>query len=151
METLSKENNINTKSFIFLIAIILSFNVHSQNTIEILNGETFTSKIGSICEETTEPDPCAGQEIYLTLKFNKKKVTITEMYISSCEQKYISYKLEYKWELINTNEIKIYCNSEETEYKSIRNMKFKIKNDQIFGSKINPNNKMVEYVFNKPK
>ncbi len=57
-----------------LMIFVLVLKAHSQNKIKALNNEVFKSKIGSICEEIPEPNPCAGQEIYLFLKFNKKKL-----------------------------------------------------------------------------
>lgn len=100
-----------------------------------------------MCQETTEPDLCAGQEIYLVLKFNKENITIIEKNISSCKKE----EINYKWELIGDNEIKIWLKPEEIKYKSIENMKFKTTDGIIIGYKMDWNNKKVEYVFNKLK
>ncbi len=138
-----------------LILSILSFGfvlqLQSQNIIKTLDNEVFKSKIGSMCEETTNTDACAGKGIYLILKFNKKKVAITEMYISSCDEESLSYKLEYNWELTYNNEIKIHYKPEDVKYKSIENMKFKMIDEVIFGYKKDWNNKLVEYKFDKSK
>jgi len=58
--------------------------------------------------------------------------------------------LEYKWELTNHNEIKIFYKPEEVKYKLIDNMKLIIVGDVIRGCKNNLSGKKVEYVFRKP-
>ena len=142
---------IKQEILISILSFVFVLQLQSQNIAKRINNEIFTSKIGSICEETPDSNPCAGQGIYLTLKFNEKKIEITEMYISSCGKKSISYKLEYLWELKNDNEIKIHYKPNEVKYKSIENIKFKLIKEIIIGYKKEGNNKIVEYKFNKFK
>lgn len=94
-----------------------------------LNGRTFSANIGSVCEETSEPNPCAGYQIYLELKFNEFEVEVTEKEISSCgkvnyEKKYLSIwdyelgdkikikKLVYRSQQIIENNLLLYNFSE---------------------------------------
>jgi acid phosphatase class B len=134
---------------VFLFTFVIQ--TYSQDINKKLKNKTYMSRIGSICQETTIPDPCAGQEIFLVLNFQKGNIKITEKYISSCGVEEISYELIYKWELTNNNEIKIFFNPKEVEYKSIENMKFKIDNEIIIGYKRDWNDKNVEYVFTNSK
>ncbi len=59
-----------TKLLFLLVALLFS-SLNAQSNILI--GQKFSSNIGSICEETPEPDPCAGLQVYLILDFTKKK------------------------------------------------------------------------------
>jgi len=138
-------------SVLMIFFLLLTVSMSAQENQSLLVDKTFTAKVGSACEETIDADgyDCAGIEIYLVLQFNKKKVAITEIDISSCGEESISYKLEYEWELINNNEIKIHYKSEEVEYKSIGNMSFKIIEETVFGYKTDWNDQIVEYKFIK--
>ena len=127
-----------------------ALNVVSQTILKTLTNGAFISKTGEIFEETPDDNPCAGQEVFLVLEFKKSKVNITEKFISSCGNESIGYKLEYKWELTNHNEIKIFYKPEEVKYKLIDNMKLIIIGDVIRGCKNNLSGKEVEYVFHKP-
>jgi len=74
----------NIKKILNVIFFTFLIQVYSQNIKKKLNNKVFVSNIGSICEETPKPDPCAGQQIYLVLKFKNKNIIIREKYISSC-------------------------------------------------------------------
>ncbi len=111
-----------------------------------LNTE-YISIVETICEETSEPDPCAGQEVYLILKFKKKEVYITQKMVSTCGEEYIQSEFKYKWKLENNNEIKIFSEPKEIQYTGLENLKLTIEDKIIYGHKNNENNQSEKYVF----
>lgn len=123
------------KQIIFLIFITSFLVLNSQNKSHVLINKTFTAKIGYVCEETHEPNPCAGLEVYLILNFTKENISIIEKEISSCGSEYITYKLDYKWELIQGSEIKIYSTPKEIEYKFLKDFVLNIESEKVIGYK----------------
>ncbi|WP_109435326.1 MULTISPECIES: hypothetical protein [Aquimarina] len=123
------------KSITFLILISSFLGLNAQNEYDILINQTFISNIGSVCEETPEPDPCAGLEVYLILKFTKENISIVEKEISSCGSEYITSKLDYHWELIQNSEIKVHSIPKEIEYKFLKDLVLKIEDGKIIGYK----------------
>lgn len=124
------------KQILFLICIHSYLASQAQNKDDhILINQTFTATIGYVCEETPEPNPCAGLEIYLVLSFTKEEVSIIEKEVSSCDVEDITSKLNYKWELIQDSEIKIYSNPKEIEYNFLEGLRIKIEDNNIIGYK----------------
>lgn len=135
------------KHILFFLFITIFLNINAQDKVDnLLNGE-FISNIGYGCEETPEPNPCAGVEMYLILNFTKERVLVTEKDISSCGSEYITSELEYKWELTQDSIIKIQSKPEEIEYKFLKNLVLKIEKREIVGYK----NKTEKFVFEKKK
>lgn len=112
----------------------------SLNTEYILIVET-------ICEETSQPDPCAGQEVYLILKFKKRKVYITQKMVSSCGEETIQCELKYKWKLENCNQIIILSEPKEIKYSSLENLILTVEDKIVYGHKNIGNNQSEKYVF----
>ncbi|KAF9657917.1 hypothetical protein ABHQ57_08840 [Tenacibaculum sp. ZH5_bin.1] len=132
---------------LFLLFINLFMNVNAQNKTDILTNKEYVSNIGYGCEETPEPNPCAGVKMYLILNFSKEQVLITEKNISSCGSEYITSKLKYKWELTQDSIIKIYSKPEEIEYKFLKDLVLKIENDKMIGNKKYSNSKIENFIF----
>ena len=109
--------------------------LNAQSKVNFLINQTFSSKIGSTCEEVIGDDSCAGSEIYLTLKFSEETVSIIEKEITSCDEEHISFQQAYKWTLINDSEIKIGNNSKEIAYHFLKNLILKAENKTIVGYK----------------
>lgn len=49
-----------------------------------LVGKTYKGLIGNMCNETSPPDPCAGTNYYLIMKFNDKNVEMTDLEEGLC-------------------------------------------------------------------
>ncbi|MGG6231002.1 hypothetical protein [Tenacibaculum sp. SDUM215027] len=132
---------------LFLLFTNLSLGVNAQNKADILTYKEYVSNIGYKCEETPEPNPCAGIQMYLILNFSKEQVLITEKDISSCGSEYITSILEYKWELTQDSIIRIYSKPEEIEYKFLKDLVLKIENGKVIGNKKYWNNKIDKFIF----
>ena len=131
--------------FLFLT---LSFN--AQENQNLLVNKTFTAKVGSVYEETPNDNPCAGQEVYLVLKFKKEEVLVSEKYISSCGKESIIIIVNYKWELLKCNKIKIDVNPRRIEYTYLHKLTLELRNRQLFGKRKN-GNIISEYIFDSVK
>lgn len=134
------------KIFTYLLLLITITN-YAQIENGILLEKEYISKVGSICEETSEPNPCAGQEIYLTLKFKKEKVLITQKSISSCGEESNEYEFNYNWKLLLNNKIKIYSNSQDIKYTYLENLNFELKKNKLYAVKEDWNKDLIEYLF----
>lgn len=126
----------NKQTILILIFYINSFLViNAQSERDLLIDQTFSSNIGSICEETTGDDSCAGSQLYLILKFTEETITVIEKEISSCKVEHISSQLKYKWELTKDSEIKINTNPKDIEYLFSKDIILKIENKTVVGYK----------------
>ncbi len=125
------------KRILFLIVINSFITLHAQSKNDLLINKTFSINIGSVCEETPEPNPCAGFEIFFILHFTKNNVSVLEKNISSCDSEDIVSKLNYKWEFTKNSEIKIYSNSKEIQYNFLKDLVLKIEKKKIVGYKKN--------------
>lgn len=132
--------------FLFINSFLL---LQTQIESEFLINETFSSKVGYMCEETTDDDPCAGFEIYLVLKFSKEKVIIIEKEVSSCDTEQIASQLEYKWELTEDSEIKMDINPKDIKYHFLKDLILKTENKTIIGYKENGSKNADRYEFIK--
>ena len=67
-------------------------------------------------EETTEPNPCAGLQSYLILKFTANDVVFVEKDVSGCGEEYITHQGKYQWRL--GDQMEILFKGEEKEIQS---------------------------------
>ncbi len=139
------------KHILFLLFINIFLSINAQDKANNLPSGEFISNIGYECEETPEPNPCAGVEMYIILNFTKERVLVTEKDISCCGSEYITSKLEYKWELTQDSIIKIHSKPEEIEYKFLKDLVLKIEKREMVGYKEYWNNKTEKFVFEKKK
>jgi hypothetical protein len=136
-----------------MIKLVITFFLLISGTTNAQFGETislnteYISIVETICEETSEPNPCAGQEIYLILKFNTTKVHITQKMVSTCDEEHIQNEFVYKWNLNEDNEIKIFYNQNEIKYTSLENLKLVLKDKVIYGYKNRGDNQSEKYIF----
>lgn len=72
-----------------------------------LNGKLFSATIGSVCQETSVPDPCAGYQILLELNFKQFEVEVIEKEVSSCGKVQYENKYTSDWYFQNSNEVLI--------------------------------------------
>lgn len=136
-------------SLIFCLFINLFLILNAQSEADFLINQTFSSNIGFTCEETIEPDDCAGSQIHLVLKFTKETVLILEKEISSCDEEHISSQLEYKWTVTKDSEIEIDTDSKAIEYHFLKDLVLKIENKTIVGYKENGTKKTDRFQFKK--
>ncbi|SNR16864.1 hypothetical protein [Tenacibaculum jejuense] len=129
-----------------IVFIIIAINLQAQQTKESLVGKIFSAKVGYICEETPEPNPCAGQQIFLVLQFNKEEVTITEKNRSSCDKETVAYQFKYAWSL-DDEVVVINSNPEEVRYTYLEKLKLNLKNGKLKGAITYPNGQDKEYDF----
>jgi len=134
------------KNTCIIILSLICFSSYAQGMKNYLNKELIAN-IGSICEETSDYNPCAGSMTYLTLLFNKKEVTITEKDISSCGKEFITEIGKYNWELLIDNKIKIHFNPEKIKYTQVENLLLELGSKNIIGKKTHWNNNTSEYIF----
>ncbi len=135
------------KMKIYVLILFCSFNLicTSQNIGSYLN-KTLISKVGFTCMETSEPNPCAGNEIYAIVEIDKEFILISEKTISTCggeEHKEIG---RYKWKQIG-NKVMIYYESKNSIYAKI--LLFKFKDTKIIGEIEYPNGKIEEKIFDQ--
>ncbi len=98
------------KLILFILFVSSFLAVNAQSNPDALFGQTFMTKIATVCEETPDSNPCAGFEIFLVLSFSKEAVSVTEKNISSCNKESIFSKRNYTWELTADSEIIIHSN-----------------------------------------
>ncbi len=138
------------KIILILPVLFLTLSLNAQENPNALVNKTFIAKVGSVCEETTDSNPCAGQEIYLVLKFEKEEVLVSEKYISSCGKESIIIIGSYKWELLKYRKIKIETSLKEIEYIYMEDLIFEFSNGQLLGKRKN-GNIISEYLFESVK
>ncbi|WBX74466.1 hypothetical protein PG913_04530 [Tenacibaculum pacificus] len=141
------------KIFIFITFIFWSLILKAQEGKKHLENTTFISKVGSMCEETNIPSPCAGKEIYLILTFFKEKVAVSEKYISTCDEIEIVKIGNFKWNLSEKNEVNINYNTDTIIQNSefnfsiyMNDFTFKLIDNQLIGE-MKKYNKMTKYFF----
>lgn len=123
------------KEFITSFLLLLYGTMYYQTDEKLHFNTNYTAIVNTICEETSIPDSCAGQEVYLVLNFKKRKVYITEKMISTCGEVYVRKELKYKWKFSGDNEIIIFSNPEEVKFTSLENLKLYFKDKVVFGEK----------------
>jgi hypothetical protein len=144
------------KTAIIVSFILWTLLLNAQENKNYLENNTFISKVGSMCEETNIPDPCAGAQIYLILMFKKEYVFISEKYISTCDKVEIIKIGCFKWGLSENNEVKIDYNPDinkviEYEFNFsifMDNLTFELIDNRLRG-KEKRKNKVIEYIFLK--
>lgn len=125
---------MNTYRYLLMImSLFLSFKAQSQN--DFITSKSFSYHIGSICEETSEPNPCAGIQEYLFLNFSPKEISIVQKEISTCGSEEIIHQFSYEWKLINDSSIKIESNPQEIQYSYFKDLDLRIENKKIIGYK----------------
>lgn len=102
----AEDDEINFEKIKYFYALIKDIGFRLANGYG-LNGKSFSSKIGSVCQETSEPNPCAGFQIYLDLNFSEFEVEVTEKEISTCGK--VEYKNKYlsEWYFENPDKVVI--------------------------------------------
>lgn len=109
------------------------------------------AKVGSICEETPDDNPCAGSEVYLSLLFNKEKVEIAEKEISTCGKESLSLIGSFYWKLVRNGNIVIDIVSEKTKGTYADKMFLELKQQQLIGNVTHLNGRVIKYVFKEKK
>ncbi|WP_123902642.1 hypothetical protein [Chryseobacterium elymi] len=129
------------KKYLLLFSIFLTSISYAQKNIA---GKEFTTKIGSICEETPEPVKCSGSTDYLVLKFKNKSVDVIEKRLK-CNEEQILHKNNFIWRIVkNKIDIQIPSNNQSS---FIKNLDLRIKNNQLIGYKEDWQKKKREYIF----
>ena len=80
-----KANNL--LFFLFLPLTLLSISACSQTQNKdnkIVLNKTFKTVVGSVCEETNTPQPCAGYTVFLELSFKNDFVLVNEKNENAC-------------------------------------------------------------------
>ena len=125
---------------VFSVFLLNNFNYDQDKKIDQnLINRTFFTTIRKVCEETPEPDPCAGYIENFNLEFTKTEVFVTEKRINTCNQEYTLSKLNYKWKLIGKDKIEIFSNPNEIEFNFLKNLVLKFKDDRLIGYKDSKN------------
>ncbi len=130
---------------ITMLFYICSMLCHAQKMKNFFNKELIT-KVGAICEETSDDNPCAGSEVFLTLIFNKKEVQVNEKLIGTCGIESVNEIGAYKWELLPNKEIKIDFISEQIK-NTFEEMFLEFRGEQLLGRITHLNGKAIAYIF----
>ncbi|MNK25549.1 hypothetical protein D3C87_438760 [compost metagenome] len=69
--------------FLFLTLISVLASSQTKNNKIVLN-KTFRTVVGSVCEETSTPQPCAGYTVFLELSFKNNFVLVNEKNENAC-------------------------------------------------------------------
>ncbi|SFN50697.1 hypothetical protein SAMN05421741_106107 [Paenimyroides ummariense] len=101
------------KKIIRFTLLLISSCASAQLKTE-LEGKTFITKIGSVCEETNVPDACAGYNTYFEITFNEQNAIIFEKGISSCKE--LRYSNTYTTEWMFEEQNKIILKNVEPHY-----------------------------------
>ncbi|MBG6130346.1 hypothetical protein IWQ47_001571 [Aquimarina sp. EL_43] len=109
------------------------------------------AKVGAVCEETPDDNPCAGSEIYLSLFFDKKQVKVSEVEISTCGKESVYEIGNYNWELLYSKEISIDFILEQTKGTYAEHLSLELRDKKLIASITHLNGKVVEYVFKEEK
>ena len=145
---LLKKHKIISKKKFFILVLFCVCSLSSQS--QKMNNHLYKvliTKIGDICMETPDDNPCSGSQIFLTLLFDKKQVQVSEKEISSCSKVSILKIGTYNWEFMSNKKIKVYFISEETKGTYAEQLFLELRNKQVIGHLTHLNGKTVEYVF----
>jgi hypothetical protein len=135
------------RSILFLTFLFMTSFLSAQENEDFLIHKSFTAHVGSICEETAKPDPCAGKQIYLVLAFKKEQVSISEKYVNSCGKESIRELGNYNWELVASTQVKIDIDPEQKAYTYMENLTLVLKAGQLVGKRKNWETDTTEYIF----
>lgn len=133
-----------------LIALFFSLLIYGQANKKKLIGKVFITKLESICEEVSPPDPCAGYEEYMILAFKENDVLVTEKQITSCDKETVSSQRKFTWK-IKESEIIIKIPFKEKQNTVLKNFSLKLEKEGIIGIKKTYENKTVHYKFEEIK
>ncbi|MET3036165.1 hypothetical protein ABXT08_08690 [Chryseobacterium sp. NRRL B-14859] len=114
-----------------------------------LADKSFQAVIGSVCEETSQPDPCAGYMIYLLLNFKKDQVSITEKNVRSCSAS-VRYQINAGWKSEPDGKI-ILSYPDKLPGHFLEGFRLQYKGKQLIGYKKDWQGQMVEYKFEPVK
>lgn len=128
------------KYFLLFLIFLASISFAQKNIV----GKEYTTKIGSIYEETPGPVKCSGSTDYLVLKFKNKNVDVIEKRLK-CNEGQILHKNNFIWHIArNKINIQIPPNNQSL---FIENLDLQIKNNQLIGYKKDWQKKNREYIF----
>ena len=136
--------------FIFILFCTCSLSLYAQKMKNHLYKE-LTAKVGAICEETPDDNPCAGSEIYMMLVFDEKQVSISEKEISSCDQESVHNIGIYNWKLLENQKISIDDIAEQTKGTYAENIVLELRDKQLVGNITHVNGRVIEYIFKEKK
>lgn len=134
-----------SRTLIFLFLSIV-FTIRAQDEQQSFNNTIFTAQVSSVCEETPDDNPCAGYDIFLTLRFNNDEVVLIEKNISSCNEETIAASFIYNWELKEEN-IHVYTKPDDIKYTYFKTLELVYENNKIIGSIKHDNGKTKVYSF----
>lgn len=114
---------------------------------KIVLNKTFRTVVGSVCEETSTPQPCAGYTVFLELSFRNDFVLVNEKNENACgtvsENK---YKTNYSTQ---GNIVKVEKLTRYGEPLKIR--QFLYTKNSLIGEAIDVDGRKKEYVFEEIK
>ncbi|WP_378174081.1 hypothetical protein [Aquimarina sp. SS2-1] len=108
-----------------------------------------TAKVGAICEETPDDNPCAGSQIYLTFLFDKERVQVSEKEISTCDKESIHNIGSYTWKLLDSKEIKVDFDPMMIKGTYAEHIFLELRDKQLIGKITHENGEVVAYAFEK--
>lgn len=133
----------------FLLMFVLVSNLFFSQLKQELVGSSFIAKIGAVCEETVEPNPCAGYQIFLELNFRKHNVIVSEKAIRTCGE--VKYEKKYLtgWTFQKPNKIILKkLNEDNFEERVLDGNTLIYENKKIIGKPKNKNIGHYEFVKN---
>lgn len=138
---------------ILLFVVIIVFNLScsqiedSKKDKQRFIGKTFKANIGGMCAETIPFDPCAGYTSFLYITFKEKDAEVSEQNIS-CEKVIGKQELKSNW-TAKGNSINVEKLIRYGQPFKIDTLRYK--ENKLFGSEVNGENVLTEYVFEEIK
>ncbi|WP_299711389.1 hypothetical protein [uncultured Tenacibaculum sp.] len=133
-----------------VLLVLFTVITHGQKIEETFFNKPFMANVNSVCEETPDDNPCAGEEIYVVVKFLKDKVELAEKGVSSCGEETYVLNFTYSWN-IKEDEIVILTNPKEVKSTHLKKIKFSIQDKKLIGYINYPNGKVIAYHFKEEK
>ncbi|MFC5048386.1 hypothetical protein [Aquimarina hainanensis] len=135
---------------VMILCCISGISSHAQKMKNHLHKKLVT-KVGTVCEETPDDNPCAGSEIYLSLFFDKKEVKVSEIEVATCGQESIYNIGTYTWKLLPNKEIRIDFIPEQTKGTYAEHLFLELRDKKLVARIIHLNGEEVEYVLEDKK
>ncbi|MEZ4859022.1 MAG: hypothetical protein R2781_09450 [Flavobacteriaceae bacterium] len=137
---------IHKNVFILTLLSVCFWSAKSQSIQKNLNKELI-AKVGTLCEETTNYNPCAGIEMYVTLFFDEQKVTLSEKEVTTCGKETVIFSGTYSWKIASNQEITIDFESKQIGGTYLKEMVFAKEDSVIIGRIRQFNGQVMKHIF----
>ena len=135
------------KKYILFLFCFFSLVPNAQEISAHYN-QILITNVGYTCVETTAPDPCAGDQIYATIKITQENILISEKTVSSCGEENLIEIGRYSWKQVGN---KIMIEYPEERYMYAKIISLELKPNEIVGKIEYPNGNISKKTFEEDK